>query len=367
MKRRSFLWTVGVLLLSLVLVLGACGGGTSAPEPAESPSPSPAPPASPAELPAPTDGVDHTQGDEVVLRVADTQPESTALVQHIRMFGDILEEVTDGRITVEIFPAGMMGPQPTVLQQLQMGALDILRTDAAVLHDFGVESMGVLGLPFLFEDKAHAERALYSELGDRFLQDIIDADIGVVPLGWLIEPPRQMFFRDARVETLPDMAGILIRTPENELFLSTMEAFGASATAIPMSDVYTSLQTGVVDAAENTLDTFNANRFDEVTQYITMTNHILNVCPMMISTITWNSLSDSDQQLLLDTWAIALAAYDTFAIQNDIDAMTLARDNGVEIIEVADRDAWIAAVASVHQQFGAGFEDVIQAILDMAS
>lgn len=297
-----------------------------------------------------------------VIKFPDSQPESSAIVQHLKLFGDILAKKTDGRVAVQLYPSAMMGPAPTVLQQVQMGSLDMYRADASVLYDFGVKSMQVVSLPYLFESKEHAQDVLYGPIGQKFLQDIDDANIKFKAIGWLIEPSRNTFLRNKKVESLADMKGLKIRVPESEIFLATMEAFGASATPIPMGEVYTSMQTGVVDGAENTVDTFNVNRFDEVCKYIVMDQHNFNSCPIVFSRVNWDKFSAEDQKLILESWAEAGKAYDTFAIKNDAEAQKIASERGVTIIVPADKAAWVEAVKPLHAKYGAGYENILAQI-----
>jgi tripartite ATP-independent transporter DctP family solute receptor len=249
-----------------------------------------------------------------------------------------------------------------VIQQVQMGALDMYRCDASVLYDFGVQSMKVLSLPYLFDSKEKAQEVLYGEVGDKFLKDVDDSNLQLKAVGWLIEPSRNLFLRNKKVTQLSDMQGLKIRVPESEIFLATMEAFGAAATPIPMGEVYTSLQTGVVDGAENTVDTFNVNRFDEVCKYITLDQHNFNICPIVISKIQWDKLSPDDQKILLECWAEAIRAFDDFAIKNDLDAQKIAQDHGVEILQLTDKQAWIDVVKPLYDKFGKGYEEIIAQI-----
>jgi tripartite ATP-independent transporter DctP family solute receptor len=298
-------------------------------------------------------------GQPYVIRIADSQPETSTVVQHIRMFGNLLSEKTNGRITIQIFGSGMMGPAPTVMQQVQMGAIDIYRCDASVIYDFGIDSMKVLSLPYLFDSKEAAQKVLYGEVGDKFLKDVEDGKIGFKPIGWIIEPARNLFLRNRKVTSIGDMKGLKIRTPESEIFLATMEAFGAAATPLSMGEVYTSIQTGVVDGAENTVDTFNINKFNEVCKYITLDAHNFNICPVVFSTKNWEKLSADDQKLILDCWAEASHAYDSVAIEGDIKAQEIAKANGVEILTLTDKEKWLEAVKPLYDKYGAGYEKVI--------
>ncbi|MCL2001419.1 MAG: TRAP transporter substrate-binding protein [Planctomycetes bacterium] len=299
---------------------------------------------------------------EYVLKLSDTQPDGSSLLIHLRMFVELIEKKSNGRIKHEVFPSAMMGPSPAVVQQVQMGALDLFRTDVSVLYDFGVPSMQMMGLPFLFDSKEQAQRVLYGPVGDRFLKDVDDANINLKAIGWLIEPSRNLFLRNKRVASLDDVRGLKIRVPESEIFLATMAAFGISGTPIPWGEVYTSLQTGVVDGAENTLNTFNINRFDEVCRYIAMSQHNFNTCVMVMSKRNWDRMSPADQALIVECWKEAMAAYDAFAMKDDVESKELASSRGVEIVEMTDRQKWVDAVKPLFDKYAADYQDVVAAI-----
>ena len=134
-----------VLLLAFSIVLGGCasesGGDVEGDE---------------TENEAPEDA---SEGKEHVIKFADSQPETTGIVMYIKRFGEILEEKTNGRIKVEIYPNAMMGSGGECMQQIQMGSLDMYRSDASVVYDFGVDSMKIPGLPYLFSDKKFKKKA----------------------------------------------------------------------------------------------------------------------------------------------------------------------------------------------------------------
>ncbi|GHS93950.1 C4-dicarboxylate ABC transporter [Synergistales bacterium] len=297
-----------------------------------------------------------------LIKYPDSQPDTSSIGVHLKLFGELLEKKTAGRYGVQQFGSGMMGPAPTVIQQVQMGALDMYRCDASVLYDFGVQSMKVLSLPYLFDSKEAAQEVLYGPVGEQFLSDVDAANLQLKAVGWLIEPARNLFLKSKKVTSIGDMKGLKIRVPESEIFLATMEAFGAAGTPISMGEVYTSMQTGVVDGAENTVDTFNSNRFDEVCKYITLDAHNFNICPVVISKITWDKLSADDQKALIEAWSEASRAFDAFAIKNDLDAQELAKSRGVEILQLTDKQAWVEAVKPLYDKFGKGYEDLIAQI-----
>jgi tripartite ATP-independent transporter DctP family solute receptor len=300
----------------------------------------------------------------VVIRVAETQPLTSAMTMHISKYGEMLKEKTKGRITVQVFPGAMLGPSPTVAQQMQLGAIDQFRADPALLFDFGVKSMQVMGLPYIFTSMDHAHKVAYGPVGQRLLDDISNSDVKLVGIGYMIEAPRHMFLRNKKVIKLSDAKGLKIRVPENKLFLETMAAFGISGTPVSMGEVYSALQTGVVDGAENSLDTFNVNKFHEVCKYITLTGHIFGYYPVTFSKLNWQKLSADDQALIKSTWKEASLLYDKYAAQKYDETVATIKKNGVEILNVDNPKEWQDAVVDLQGRFAKGFEGLLKEIKD---
>jgi TRAP-type C4-dicarboxylate transport system substrate-binding protein len=137
----------------------------------------------------------------VVIRVAETQPLTSAMTMHVTKYGEMLKEKTNGRITVQVFPGAMLGPSPTVAQQMQLGAIDQFRADPALLFDFGVKSMQVMGLPYIFTSMDHAHKVAYGPVGQKLLDDITNSDVKLVGIGYMIEAPRHMFSETKRLSS----------------------------------------------------------------------------------------------------------------------------------------------------------------------
>jgi tripartite ATP-independent transporter DctP family solute receptor len=305
-------------------------------------------------------GANETKGKTHVIKFADSQPETTGIVIHIKRFGEILEEKTDGRIKVEIYPNAMMGSGGECMQQVQMGSLDMYRSDASVVYDFGVDSMKIPGLPYLFENKKHAEKVLHGEIGKEFLQDITDADIGFVGVGWLVDSGRNIFNRNKPVTKIEDVKGLKLRSLEGSIFMDSKEALGMNPTPLAFSEVYTGLSTGVIDGATNTLDSYVNNKMYEVAPYFVKSEMIYNPCPVVFSAKNWANYSPEDQQLIIDSWAEAMVEHDKYAAELEERLIKEAKDHGYEVTELEDREKWVEAVQPVIEANSAGYEELIQ-------
>lgn len=309
-----------------------------------------------------TEGADK---DPVVLRFAETNANDDAIVIAAKRFADKVSARTDGRIKIEIFPSGQLGGNADVLKSLQMGSIDITRVKPGHLSDFGVKNTQVYSLPYIFDDINHARRVLYSDLGKEILDGIQKEGEKVVGIGYYANAPRCFFFRDQEVDTIEDMEGLKIRVMPGQIYVDLTESFGASATPMAFSELYSALQTGVVDGAEQPVKGYYAQKFYEVAKYFTFDNHQADPSIVVISEMTWNSLSSEDQQILKES---LLEASKWFDDEMDViveEYVEELKDKGVKFTEVKDLQKWQAAAQELYSEYGAGFEEEIEQIRNM--
>lgn len=335
------------LVMATVLSMTACGGKTSDDTNAQDES-----------------AQSGTSTESIVLKLADTQPESSLTVKVEKLFGDAVAEATDGRITVQVYPASQLGNATTYTQMLQTGDIAIGRNDASAVYDFGVESHKILGLPYLFKDSKTALKILNGELGDQLKQDTADADLGFIDLGWFVDSSRCIFTANRPVNTLADLKGLKIRSLEASMTVDYKKMLGMSPTPMAFSEVYTSLSTGVIDAAANTLDSFVSNKMYEVCKYFVSYNGIIPVYEMLFSTKIWNTLSAEDQATIQKCWYDASEQY--LDMMDDLieEETAFCEEQGVTFCYPTDEDKWAEATASMYDKYGTGYEELIQQIKD---
>ena len=209
-------------------------------------------------------------------------------------FAEKLEEVSGGALKIELYTNGTLGSEAESMQGIQMGTLDIFRGNASSLPNYGAEVIGATGLPYVFKDMAQFQDVAVSPLGDELLQSVADANCGYIALGWLVEGPRSLFITPSVYEKLgkPEsfsfdmMNGLKIRVPETDLMVNTMKALNASATPIAYAELYTSLQSGVVDGAENGVTSYMDNSFNEVAPYFITDAHTFGCGVILVSADT---------------------------------------------------------------------------------
>ncbi len=347
------------LAIAVIFSLASCASPVSSP---------PATSHSAATSASPSSGNTETStepGKTHVIKICDSQPAGSPIVTHIELFGEYLSEASGGRITVEVFPAAMMGDGTSCMQQVQIGSLDMYRCDASALYDFGVDSMKIPGLPYLFNSREHAMDAMYGEIGDKFLQDTTDADVGFVGLGYLIDSARCLFTVDRKVDTLAAAKGLKTRSLSAALFVDYKSALGFNPVPLPFSEVYTSLSTGVIDGAWNTIDSFVTNKLYEVCKYFIWTDTLFSAYPVVFSEVNWANYSSEDQRLIIDSWQKAMDKYDVAVGENREKFVSQMEAEGVEFVELTDKDEWAKAVEPVIKEYSVGYEDIVQSIRDM--
>lgn len=299
---------------------------------------------------------------EHVLTWCDSQPASSLLGKKIVRFGELIQEASEGRIVLQFYPSAMLGNGVTCMQQVQIGDLDIYRCDSGAVYDFGVESEKVISLPYLFKDQQSAIDVVENgEVGQQLLQDITDAGIGYVGIGWFIDTPRR-FFGTKEVHTLEDLKGIKIRSVEVQTTLDYKQALGMNPVPLAFSEVYTSLSTGVIDAAANTLDSYMTNKMNEVAPYFIENNGMIPCYPVVISSLTWNSLSAEDQQLVVDCLLQATNEYDAEAVANEEAEKEEMIAAGVTFCEIEDEDRWAEACEPMIEEGAKGQEELLEAL-----
>lgn len=303
-------------------------------------------------------------GEEIVIRLADVQAENDVETQFEYKFAELVSEKSNGRIKVEVYPAGQLGEMADILNSVQMGALEVCRTTPSWLADLGAESMNLLSLPFIFEDMESANKVLNGEVGDTMLQELTDKNLGVYGLGYLQPSSRYFFFVEDEVSSLADMNNLKLRVPTNSLATSMVENLGASATPISYNELYSSLQTGVVDGADNPLKGILNMSFFEVSKYILDMAHQYEASMILINENFWNDLSTEDQEIIQAAMDEAGAYYKEIADAELDGYRTSLEEKGMVFVEPDNIQEWKDAVAPMYAEYSAGYEDLLQAVID---
>ena len=296
--------------------------------------------------------------DGRVLRWNEVNGETYGATVAAHAFADKLAEISGGALTIELYTNGTLGSEAESMQGIQMGTLDIFRGNASSLPNYGAEVIGSTGLPYVFKDMAQFEDVAESELGDKLLQSVADADCGYIALGWLVEGPRSLFITPSVYEKLgkPEsfsfdmMNGLKIRVPETDLMVNTMKALNASATPIAYAELYTSLQSGVVDGAENGVTSYMDNSFNEVAPYYITDAHTFGCGVILVSEDTWNSLSEEEQGWMKEAALEARTVCYEYNQKQEQACFDSFEEKGIKLLEVTDIEKWQEACAPLYGQ-----------------
>jgi len=298
----------------------------------------------------------------ITLRAADNQPPDYPTVQGLKFMAEYLRAATNGRITMEVFPGGQLGDERSTIEQVQLGVLDIVRTSTTPVGEF-YPPMGVYSLPFIFRDEAHFWRVVQGPIGRELLDGL--GQVGLLGLAYYDSGSRNFYTTQRPIRSVEDLRGLRIRTQQAQVVLDMMEILGADAVPMAFGEVYSALQTGVIDGAENNFPSYGpfGVRHFEVAPYFTLNAHSRVPEIIMISKATWDRLSAEDRALVREA---ALASVPVQAALWDalVDRSRAAViEAGVEIIEV-DTQEFQDAMAPVYEKHAPRFGDLIQRILD---
>ncbi|MBP3771264.1 MAG: TRAP transporter substrate-binding protein [Treponema sp.] len=302
-----------------------------------------------------------TEVKKMVLRYAENQAQDYPTTQAAYKFAELVEEKTDGRIHIDVYHGGQLGDEKAVIEQLQFGAIDFTRVSISPLAEFD-KSLNVLQLPYLYKDAAQMWRVLEGDIGENFLKGVEKA--GLIGLSWFDAGARNFYNSKRPVTKLDDLKGLKIRVQESQLMMGMVKALGASATPMAYGEVYSGLQTGVIDGAENNWPSYDSVSHYEVAKYFVLDEHTRVPEMQMVSKITWDKISPEDQKIIKEC-AIESAKIERelwAAKEGASEAKVKAAGSVITSLEPGEKEKFQAAMAPLYTEFGKGYEDLIKQI-----
>jgi tripartite ATP-independent transporter DctP family solute receptor len=277
------------------------------------------------------------------------QPTTTAYGIAANMFDAKLQELSKGTMKINQFPGAQLGQEPQMLQKMRAGDIDFVITSTANASTLAPQA-GVFSLHFIFRDQAHLQHVLADKaVSQEFRAMIKDSVQGAQVLGLMTMGMRNMYSKK-EVKSINDIKGEKVRVQATKTEDTLFPAYGAQTVHMPFGEVYTSLQTGVVNIAENGVNVYLANKHYEVAPILSMTEHEANNNCIWVSDKTWNSLTPEQQQ-----WVQAAA--DEVAQREPAMALKLEKDSadklktmGVKVVEGVDKSGFMKAAAPVQDE-----------------
>ena len=280
------------------------------------------------------------------------QPTTTAYGIAGNIFDAKLKELSGGKMSINQFPGGQLGQEPQMLQKLRSGDIDFVITSTANASTVAPQA-GVFSLHFLVRDQAHLQKALADPaIAAEFRALIKDQVQGAQVLGLLTMGLRNMYSKQ-EVKSVDDMKGKKVRVQATKTEDTHFPAYGAQTVHMPFGEVYTSLQTGVVNVAENGINVYLANKHYEVAPVLSITEHEANNNCLWVSDKTWNSLTP-EQQRWVQTAADEVSRTEpAMALKLEKDSETKLKSMGVKVVENVDKSGFMKAASPVQDQLAA--------------
>ena len=296
----------------------------------------------------------------MVLKAADVHPAGYPNVVAVESMGKKLEAATNGRLKIQTFPGGVLGGEKEMIEHTQVGAINILRTSLGPVGTV-VPEVNVFNLPFIFRSQEHARAVIDGPIGDELLAKVSASPAKLVAIGWMDGGARSLYTKKP-VRTPADLKGQKVRMMGNPLFVDTMNAMGGNGISMGYGEVFTALQTGVVDGAENNAPSyFTSNHYNTGAKYYTQTNHLIIPELLVVSKATWDKLSKDDQALLKKFGREAQMEQRALWDKSVAENTAKLKSAGVEFIAV-DNKPFYEATAPVRAKYGANYADLIKRI-----
>jgi tripartite ATP-independent transporter DctP family solute receptor len=292
-------------------------------------------------------GATALHAQELSLRSADIHPDGYPTVEAVKFMGQLISERTNGRIKVQVMPSSVLGSEKDTIEQTRFGVIDLNRVNAAPFNNLVKETV-VLGMPFLFRSTQHMHETVDGPIGDEILAAF--EPHGLIGLTYYDSGARSFYTTKKPIEKLADLKGMKIRVQQSDLWIAMMQAFGANPTPMPMGEVYSSLETGVVDGAENNWPSYESARHFEVAKNYTLTEHSLNPEILVMSKISWDKLTPEDQKVVRQAAKESTVKMRELWTAREKTSEEKVRAAGVNVIKV-DKAEFSAAMKPVYDKF----------------
>ncbi len=298
----------------------------------------------------------------MVLRFGINNPDGHPLVEASKEFGAILEKKSGGKYKIEYYTNGQLGDKKTHMTALQTGTLDFYMIMGGFLSDYGVKLLNVPMLPYLFDGVDHARAVQAGPIGEKLLSAIQEAGTKLVGIGMYQEASRNFFFTDNPVTAIVDMQGLKIRAQVGSIYEKLLESFGCSVVPVAFSELYSALQTGVVDGAEQPYSGYSAKHFYEVAPYFLLDGHETSPNYVIASELTWSKISEADKKMIVDSFNESVANFNKMSGQKDLEIIAELKSAGVTFLEPDNLQEWKDAAVPLYPVFAPGYEDLIKEI-----
>ncbi len=297
-----------------------------------------------------------------ILRIAHPLSTTHPVHKSLEYFGKLVEKESDGKLLVQVYPAGQLGSDYQTIEQLQYGIIPLAVASCGPLESF-IPKMQIFGVPYVFRSKEHLFNVLDGDIGGDLL--LAGSEKGLKGLCFFDAGARSFYTRGKPVHSVDDLKGLKIRVMKTNMCIRTVQAMGASPAPIDFGELYTALQQGVVDGAENNPSSFYTSMHYEICKYYTLDEHLQIPDILLISEIYWKTLPPQYQSIILAAAKQCSLHQQELWLEFERHAMEQIKNAGVEIIEV-DKTQYIQSVKPLWTSFdGTPMGDMIEKIQEI--
>lgn len=302
----------------------------------------------------------------VTLVYAEVNPLDTIVGQTDSYFKEKVEELSGGSITIDLQASGVLGSENDVLDTMLGGGgtIDMSRISAFALTSYGGEKSMLLSIPYTFVNRDHFWNFATSDLAPEFLLEPHENGTGVRGLFYGEEGFRHFFTKNP-VNSLEDLAGMKLRVSNDPIMNGMVEGLGASPTVVAFGELYSALQTGVVDGAEQPIANYKSNAFPEVANNLILDGHTLGAIQVIITDDAWDKLTENQQAAVMEASKLASEYNRQISEEAENKVLEELKADGCNVVEVTDKAPWQEACKKVIEENTAAYADLYQQIVDM--
>lgn len=363
MKKLLSVTLAGAMALSLA----ACGGSAST---TTSESAAASTDSSAATETAETAGDTAAAANDpaVTLVYAEVNPLDTIVGQTATAFKEKVEELSGGSITIDIQASGVLGSENDVLDNILAGGdtIDISRISAFALTSYGCQKSMLLSIPFTWESREHWWNFANSDLAQEFLNEPQEIGLPIRGIFYGEEGFRHFFTVDP-VESIEDLKGMKLRVSNDPIMNGMVEGLGAYPTVVSFNELYSALQTGVVDGAEQPIANYKSNAFPEVANNLILDGHTLGAVQVVITDNAWNKLTANQQACIMEAGKYAQEFNAQLSEEEENKVLEELKAEGCNVVEVTDKQAWADACSEVIEENTASQAELYQQLKDFAN
>ena len=300
---------------------------------------------------------------KTVFKASDVHPAGYPTVVAVENLGKKLDAATNGRYSVQMYPSMQLGGEKEAIEQAQIGAIAFARVSVGALGPV-IDDLNVFNLPYVFRNTTHMQHVIDGPIGQELLDKVTNSGKGLVGLCWMDAGARNFYNTKKPIKTMADLKGMKVRVMGNPMFVEMANSMGGNGIAMGYDQVFSALQTGVVDGAENNPPSFVFDNHYQVAKYYTVDEHLIVPEMVVFSKKAWDAMSKEDQALLVKFSKEAQQEERKLWEVYEQQAMDKAKAAGIQIIQVSDADkkAFQDAVKPVWDKYGPKYAATVKRI-----